>query len=149
MTEQWKQAMEQLYAMESKSCTSRYKQMIDEALDQMLKWTESTRVPEELVKNALHNAKKRVSRHENRLCALDEAIFVLAAPSEFEEKVVELKDLVAHVDLTVRERSVIQHCGQGYRVQEIANEQGTSDKAIYHLRDRGRAKIRAALKKAA
>ena len=149
MTEQWKHAMEKLQSMESNSCQSRWKWKIDEALDQMLDWTESTRDPEELVHNALQNAEKRVCRREKKQCELDGGDVEPAAPRSLKVEQLEWEDLVACIGLTERERLVTLRSGQGYCVQEIASEFGTTDKAVYHLRDRSRAKIRAAWSKVA
>lgn len=67
MTEQWEAAMLELYKRESMCSDHVKKAVIDEALDQLMRWQDSKQEPAWLVRNALSNAQKKVHRYGQRM----------------------------------------------------------------------------------
>lgn len=141
MTEQWETAMLELYKRESMCSDHVKKAVIDEALDQLMRWQDSKQEPAWLVRNALSNAQKKVYRYGQRMAGpVDEAC--LEGPCG-ELGLVETLDALCQVKLTRMQRIAVSRSAQGYEVQEIARECGVSDKAVYRNRQMGRAALRA------
>lgn len=139
MTKQCIKAMEYLYAQDAKTCNSVEKAVIDEALDQLLKWTDSEREARYLVRDAMSNAKKKVYRYCNRSYNLElEACKSLTSDWLGIEEI-EWRDTIDRAGLTERQRLMFLRSEQGYSIKEVAQEWGVTVKAVYSIRQRARA----------
>lgn len=136
MTRQWMEAMQAVYALEAKAHGILNKAVLDETLDQLMRFRDSQMEPSWLVRNARSNARKKVLRVYSRTLALDRADFPAPPSAELEE--MEWTDAIAQAGLTQRQRLILLRCGQGYSVKEIAWECGLTDKAVYRSRQRAR-----------
>lgn len=139
MTEQCAKAMLALYAKEAKTNDNVEKAIIDEALDQVLRQTDSELPVPWIVSNALSNARKKVSRYHNRNFELDEDRHPISVEPDF--GVIELTDILTRTKLSPRQCLILCRCGQGYSIQEIAHECEISPKNVYRSRFKARAVI--------
>lgn len=141
MTKQCIEAMEYLYAQEAKTCNSVEKAVIDEALEQMLKWTDSERDARYLVRDAMSNAKKKVFRYSNRNNSSDLEACESLASERLGIEMIDWGDTMDRAGLTERQRLIFLRCEQGYSIKEVAQEWGITEKSVYRIRQRARAVI--------
>jgi len=139
MTEQTMEAMLSLYAKEGGTNDIAEKAIIDEALDQLLAHPDADLPAAYLRRNALSNAKKKVYRRTQRSRPLE---LLEDLPDEQRTyEAAEWRDLLDRLPFTPRQKRVLLRCAQGYSIQEIALECGTTKKAVYALRQRARSMV--------
>lgn len=141
MTKQCIEAMEHLYALERKTANQTEKAVFDNALDQLLNWTDSERDPNYLVRDAISNARKKVYRYSNRTFDLDMEELNRLVFHQPEIEMIEWRDVLKQANLTERQQLVFRRCEQGYSIKEIALECSVSVKSIYRIRQRARSVI--------